>query len=583
MGRYLHRLILVALLAAGPVSGSGALAAPLPVMYRVNAPHFSNGLVFDESAVFWLGRVTPTENYADVRVAYIDQALWLHVNIMDQHLWYDTEPAAATLTDWDSVTIYLDKRGNSGGAPTPDSYRFDGQLSWWESRADYQATYRGNGSAWVPASIPFTTYNNWNGSVPPNEPGAHHGWFIAFRIPFDSLGMSSPPAPGTTWGLGIAVHDRDVATGSMTPDKFWPPNLSTNQPSSWGQLYFGRPAYVPPASVVKQGTTTIRQGLNGAVVPDAAVGGDNECGGGLSDYFVQWGNLNHAHKVLFNVQNVEAISEWPCFSKAFVTFPLSSIPSGKTVISATLTLYHSGNPGPAPEASFVQVFTVGDDWSENNITWNNAPLARENLGGVLIPSVQTAPPYPGIPYVWDVSRAVAEAHHANQPVRLALYSSHGPFHGGRYFHSSDVEEYNAQGRPALSVAWGSVGPTLKAEVQPVFAATGTTVTYTVSLQGSGHAMTLTKVLPELVSAPLSLNTSGGGAATYNALQHRIDWAATVAPGVPVTIVFPVKISAVAPAALVSRAVLTDSLAGVATSTTTVIANGRRVYLPVILG
>ena len=108
----------------GLVFGSGAVSALLPTMYRVNAPHFSDDLVFGETAVFWFGRVTPTENYADVRVAYIDQALWLHVNIMDQHLWYDTSPLAVNLTDWDSVTVYLDKRGNSGGAPAHDSLSF---------------------------------------------------------------------------------------------------------------------------------------------------------------------------------------------------------------------------------------------------------------------------------------------------------------------------------------------------------------------------------------------------------------------------------------------------------------------------
>lgn len=563
------------------MANSQAQAATLPPLYRVNAPHFSNDLIFDQTAVFWFGRVTPTENYADVRVAYIDQALWLHVNIMDQHLWYSTSPTPGTLTNWDSVTVYLDKRGNFGSAPTQDSYRFDGQLSWWESRADYQATYQGNGTTWESASIPFTTYNNWNGSVPPNEPGAHQGWFIAFRIPFDSLGLSAPPPEGTTWGLGIVLHDRDTATGPMTADKSWPPNLATNQPSSWGQLHFGPLPYVPPASIVTQGATTIRQGLNGTTVQDAAVGGDTECGGSVSDYFVQWGNLNYAHKTPFNVQNVEAISEWPCFSKAYVTFPLSLVPAGKSIVSATLTLYHSGNPGPAPEPAYIQVFSVGDDWNESTITWNNAPLARENLGGALIPSVQAAPPYPGIPYTWDVSRAVAEAYAANQPVRLALYSSHGPFHGGRYFHSSDVEDYNAQGRPTLSVTWGSTGPTLGTGVHPAYASTGATVTYTLSLLGSGQAMTLTNDLPNLVSAPLKLTTVGGNAATYSVQSHRVSWSGTVASGVPVTIAFPVTVMALTPVALNSTTILTDSQTGVTTSTTTLIANGRRLFLPLI--
>jgi len=579
--RIKHLTLVAGLIVLSLIVGSSAVATPLPPLYRVNAPHFST-LVFDQTAVFWFGRVTPTENYADVRVAYIDQDLWVHVNIMDQQLWYDTSPSAGTLTDWDSVTLYLDKRGNTGGTPTQDSYRFDGQLNWWEPRIDWQTAYRGNGSTWVSVPISFTTYNNWNGEVPPNEVGYHQGWFMAFVIPFDSLGSPNPPPAGTTWGLGITLHDRDTTAGPTNPDKHWPPNLSPGQPSTWGQLRFGLPTYNQPSSVVPAGTTIIRQGLNGATVPDAAVGGDNTCGAGASNYFAEWGNLNYAHKPLFNVQNVEAISEWPCFSKAYVTFPLTSVPSGNAIISATLTLYHSGNPGPAPEPAYIQAFTVSDDWIENTVTWNNAPLARENLGGVWIPSVQTAPPYPGIPYKWDVSRAVAEAYNANQPLRLALYSSHGPFHGGRYFYSSDVEDYNATGRPTLSIVWGRIGPSLSLNAQPVSASTGNVVTYTASLRGSGQAMTLTDDLPALVSPPLSVSASGGGTGIYNAQYHRILWSATVTSGIPITITFPVTVLATSPTALVNTAVLTDSLAGVATSTAIVIANGRHAYLPLIL-
>jgi len=177
------------------------LATPLPLAQQVNAPFFSDELQFDETAVFWLGRVTPHENYADVRVGYVDTALWFHVNIMDQHLWYDTSPSPNTLTDWDTVTVYLDRRGNTGGTLTSDSYRLDGQLNWWEPRDQWQAAYRGNGTSWVSVPMTFTTYNNWNGDVPPNVAGSHHGWFMAFSIPFSSLGLSGPPPEGTVWGL----------------------------------------------------------------------------------------------------------------------------------------------------------------------------------------------------------------------------------------------------------------------------------------------------------------------------------------------------------------------------------------------
>src|SRR5512145_200332 len=97
----LQRLILQStvaiLLVAAVIAGSGAQAAPLPALYRANAPYFGDDVRFAESAVFWFGRVTPAENYADVRLGYTDSALWVHVNIIDRRLWYDTGPSAATL------------------------------------------------------------------------------------------------------------------------------------------------------------------------------------------------------------------------------------------------------------------------------------------------------------------------------------------------------------------------------------------------------------------------------------------------------------------------------------------------------
>src|SRR5262245_45473403 len=72
---------------------------------RVNVPHFAVANIFpdryDEMAVFWLGRVTPTENYADVRIGYSDTALELRVAIIDRLLWFDSSPASHDLEAWD--------------------------------------------------------------------------------------------------------------------------------------------------------------------------------------------------------------------------------------------------------------------------------------------------------------------------------------------------------------------------------------------------------------------------------------------------------------------------------------------------
>lgn len=39
---------------------------------------------------------------------------------------------------------------------------------------------------------------------------------------------------------------------------------------------------------------------------------------------------------------------------------------------------------PAPQPSYIQVLTVDQDWNENTLTWNNAPLAAENITGTWV-------------------------------------------------------------------------------------------------------------------------------------------------------------------------------------------------------
>ncbi len=577
------RWVLIGLLLLG-LTGT-PYATSLPPVRRVNAPHFSDSVPLDQMAVVWFGRVTSNENSADVRVGYRNGALLVHVDIIDQQLWDDTTPSASTLTNWDAVTIYVDRRGNSGNTPAVDSYRFDGQLNSWQSRDNWQTAYRGNGATWVSTPLTFTTWSNWYGDASPNVTGNHRGWFIGFSIPFASLGMSGPPPEGTIWGLGIKLHDRDVASGPMQPDESWPDGLVADQPASWGQLHFGLPSYSLPSPVTEQGVTVIRQGLNGVSVQDAAVGGDTVCGGSLADDFAQWGTLNYAHHIVFNVQNIEATSEWPCRSKAYITFPLDSLPAAKSIISATLTLFHSGNPIPESGLSgpaYIQVLSVDQSWDENTITWNNAPPARENLSGTWIPPVSDPPPYPGIPYTWDVSRAAAEAYAAGEPLRLAVYSANGSFSNGRYFYSSDVEDLNAAGRPTLSVAWGVPQATLQAAAWPASAGAdyGQSVVYTLSVLGSGSPMTLTDDLPSTVSAPLSVDATAGSAVYYNA-GHRVAWQGTVTSGNTITITFPVTVLASSPQPILNTAILTDTLAGQIQSTAVFIANAYLAYLPYI--
>ncbi len=559
-----------------------ALQSLLTPLRRVYAPY---NVPASEAAVFWFGRVTPSENYTDVRIRYTDESLLLGLGIMDRLLWYDTTPSAADLTAWDSVSLYLSRSGVTGATLDAGCYRFDAQLAWWEE--NYQTAYRGDANTWTIATLPFTTSYGWNGNVPNNDSEDDRGWMLYYTIPFAALGLDGPPAQGTVWGFGVAVHDRDSAAGPPLADQTWPETMSPSQPETWGQLVFGlKPAYVPDRAVAER-ITVIRQGLDGAVVTDADVGGSSICGDPSGpDFFPTWGTLNWAGKEFLNVQHVDAISEWPCFSKYYVTFPLDALPAGKAVLSARLTLYQFGNAGegttPGPQSSYIEVLTVGEDWDEETVTWNSAPLAEENVAGTWVDPLAASPPWPGIPREWDVSGAVAEAYAAGEPLRLALYSPDWPFHSGKYFYTSDIGG-GGEGRPTLTIAWSNPVASLSRTATPHAAVYDDAVTHTLALVGYGGPLTLTDTLPAGLGAPQALAWEGTTAApTYDAGARRLTWRDAPPSGQRVLVTYTTQVATHATVALVSRAALQGIGDIAAEASTTVVANPYQIALPLVL-
>lgn len=427
---------------------------------RINIPYFGSGEIrYPETAVFWFGQITPTENYSDVRVGYNDEGLFVSLSIADRRLWYDEDPSTNAFADWDAASLYLSLDGNQGLAIDGSDYHFIGQMNWWESRESYQAVYVGVEGVWTDSDLVFTTTSGWRGDAPNND-SDDRGWRISFRVPFASLGLPNAPEQGSIWGLAITLYDRDDEAGTGIPDKMWPEIMSPDQPSSWGQLVFGNPEYSPP-QINPTGTTIIQHKLDDGIVLDAAVGGtiDNLCPG--DSYFIwnEWGNANFGQAAQFNVQNQSDIADWPCYSKYYVKFPLDTIPEGKVIISATLTIHQFGNAGGGawdePEMSWIQVSSIGDQWDDNTLTWNNAPLAEENIAAAWVDPLDSFPGWPGVPRTWDVSRAVANAHTDGEPLQLALYSADSAYHSGKYFVASETGDWNAEGRPALEVVWGN--------------------------------------------------------------------------------------------------------------------------------
>ena len=555
-----------------PASGQGSAAR------RVNAPYFDGEVLRWNTAIFWFGRVTPTENYVDVRVGYNDHHVYVRLATFDRRLWYDRSPSPDDLTAWDGATVYLRLDDAIGDALGADCYRFEAQLTWWGPRESHQASYRGDSGNWAMATVPFTTTSSWRGSAP-NDDADDRGWVLEYVIPFDSLGLDGPSPQRTAWSLALGLHDRDDAEGTPMADKVWPEAMEPRQPSTWGHLVFGMPVYGPPF-VIPVETLTIRHGLDGSIVSDADVGGSSTCGEGI-DFWTEWGETNYAGKGFLNIQNQGDVADWPCYSKYYITFPLDDLQPDRVVLSATLTLHKFGQAGAPGQAypSLIQVLTVAEDWDEATLTWNNAPLAVENVAATRVEPVPD-PGWPGTPFTWDVTGAVAEAHAAGEPLRLALYSADTAYHSGKYFVSSDstIQE----GRPTLRISMGAPLAAIRKQVHPAAPGAGQMVTYTLTLLGSGQVLTITDNLPAQVSAPGPIQVSGGPAASYEQATHRLSWTGSPGVGQPVSVTFPVTLLVAGPLAVENTAVLTKSEAAISTDTAVFIAGARRLWLPAVL-
>jgi hypothetical protein len=436
---------------------SPPVAAAVPAR-RVDVWATSGTVNWAAAPIFWFGKATtnPNDNYVDVRVAYDSQNLYVYASIIDYYLWYDPSGASDPRT-YDAFALYLDTKGDGTAAPDADDYFVVSGFRWTTSAGapSFRRQGRGTGTGWDETWTPTPAWSDsigyrWNQSGPNNNADLDGGWATTLTIPWATLGLSGAPSSGTTWGMGAILYDRDdQPPAGAVPNEVWPETLEATSPASFGQIAFSPAAYQPPPSVNQQ-SITIRRGLNASFVQDAYAGGGGTCGGGIYG----GGDTPHPTDNLF-VQNESDISDFPCFSKSYLQLDLSAIPAGKVIQSARLTLYQFGNSDPtnAP-SSYVQVFAVRDAWSETTLTWNNAPLAAENYPGTWVNPLLAFPGWPGVPATWDVTALLANAYASGQAANLAIYSADTGYNSGKYFTASDTGDWNANGRPTLTVTYG---------------------------------------------------------------------------------------------------------------------------------
>lgn len=457
-----------------------SVAAQMATMRTVNIPWFSaagstdgvtlNDDQWTESGLLWFGinQQGPNSlNYTDVRIGYSPVGLHIRATPIDYYIWYPNDPPTSTdLTQWDSFAIQLDTSGNRAGAPQSTSYQFLTAATIWVNPGkpdQFRREAKGTGTGWnTNWAAPWTEGYGmvWSSNPGPNNNGGEldYGGDVGMTIPWSSLGLSGPPADGAVWSLSLAMYDRDgPASSDVLPRETWPETADPNQPSTWGQLHFGRPNYAGSTEGAS-GQTVIRNATStDSTVQDAYVGGGGNCLGGHNG----GADVNHGSDTSIFVASQVLSADFPCFSRSYLKFNLGSVPSSVQVLDATLTLMQWGGAGSVPEVptqpkpSYIQIFSLSEDWSESSVTWNNGPMALENItGSWMAPRAPGADPVTGDPTNWDVTTLVRDALRSGRPLSLAVYSADSGFHSSKYLVSSEALDQYSNLRPTLTVVWG---------------------------------------------------------------------------------------------------------------------------------
>ncbi len=562
---------------------SSSIAAPEDAennKRRVNIPHFSGTPHWDESAVFWFGEngthTANAPNYTDVRVYYTNDTLQVRFTVVDYRLWYNPGATVATdLTEWDAVALYLDTNQDGATTPQSDDYIFMTGGHTGTNHTPYKRQGRGNGSSWGAWSGSWTNWGTMstslNGVGPNNNSDLDFGWTGGFAIPFSSLGISGPPSEGTVWGVGVQLFDKDSSTGILTPE-VWPENFDEGKPSTWAEFHFGDADY-ESSNETMTGSTTIRSSSpTDNTVEDSWMGGNGLCNGGHEGD----NEANYGDDTRLFVGTETAETHFPCFNKSYLRFSLDDVPDNKVILSATMTLHLWGNADPTQaQPSWMHLFSIKDNWNEMSIHWNNAPMAFENIDAIWVnPYSQQTIEWPGDPYSWNATQAVAEAYAEGDPVSFALYGSDTEQHSSKYMTSSEIGNWNAEGRPTLVIEWGNAGlqTELSKTASTPSAEQGETIEYTISFKGIGEVMSFVDDLPTGVSAPTDMD------AGLNYSGHQISWNGSPAVGELVTLSYSVTVATGTSQALINEVTLSPTGE---TAAVTVLANPISAFLPFV--
>ena len=176
---------------------------------------------------------------------------------------------------------------------------------------------------------------------------------------------------------------------------------------------------------------------------------------------------------------------------------------------------------------------MAEDWTEQTVTWNNAPPVLENYTWSWVQPVDNANDHSGRPRTWDMSRAVADAYAGGEPLRLVVYSTDGDYHSGKYFWAAEADK---EVRPRLDILWGATGFSLSTTPVKQMIHSGETAEFDVNVKAlrAGESVAVeagtstpaglqVAVTPEQVTAPggKAIVTLKDTVATQEARVYRV--------------------------------------------------------------
>lgn len=113
---------------------------------------------------------------------------------------------------------------------------------------------------------------------------------------------------------------------------------------------------------------------------------------------------------LHGSKNMMEVATWDGFGSsndwerdALIKFDLSSIPSGSSIISATLYLYYYDNDDNNPAGRTLTCYRITSNWNEETVTWNTRPSHHS-----VVCDSDIVPNSHGIWMDWDVTDDVQD-------------------------------------------------------------------------------------------------------------------------------------------------------------------------------